>query len=406
MRKNKLITTIATASMIAALALTGCGSGNSASVEGTESTLSEIEAENTESADVALLEGEDLEETIETDTEEIESTQTEETETEVVAESDSTDYTYTDLSATMYADSSVSVRDLPSTDGNKLGSLSANQEVTVTGQCNETSWYRIEYKNGVGYVSNKYLSEEKVATTSTGSGSGSASDSAGSSASAGTSDASVAASTGSTASADTSNGLLDKSIGQAILAKINAERSAAGTAQMTWDETLYSYACQRAQAIVSNFSHAGATYAENIAFSGKTSPTADNIHTQFYNSSAHRDAYMNSKRTNCAVAVYYCNGVWYAVEAFSGDGYSYSCDSNGNWSVSQSTSTETHTVTAEDMASDPNTVQNTTPSSNSWTASNGVTVYDMGNGILAAGGGYTGTQEEWDAAVAEYYATH
>jgi hypothetical protein len=38
MRKNKLITTIATASMIAALALTGCGSGNDASVDGTEST--------------------------------------------------------------------------------------------------------------------------------------------------------------------------------------------------------------------------------------------------------------------------------------------------------------------------------------------------------------------------------
>jgi hypothetical protein len=96
---------------------------------------------------------------------------------------------------------------------------------------------------------------------------------------------------------------------------------------------------------------------------------------------------MNPKYAVGACAVYYYNGYTYAVEVFGA-------------------STETHTVTAEDMASDPNTVQNTAPSSNSWTASNGVTVYDMGNGILAAGGGYTGTQEAWDAAVAEYYATH
>jgi uncharacterized protein YkwD len=380
MRKNKLITTIATASMIAALALTGCGSESTASVDGTESTLSEIEAENTESADVALLEGEDLEETIETDTEEIESTQTEETETEVVAESDSTDYTYTDMSATMYADSSVSVRDLPSTDGNKLGSLSANQEVTVTGQCNETSWYRIEYKNGVGYVSNKYLSEEKVATTSTGSGSGSASDSTDSSASAGTSDASVAASTDSTASASTStsDGLVDKSMGQAILAKINAERSGAGTAEMAWSETLYSYACQRAQAIAAEYastgdiSHAGATYAENAAYATGT-PSADTIHNQFYNSSAHHTAYMGNGWTQCAVAVYTCNGKWYAVEAFYIPGADYTCDENGNWSSSVNTST---------MESTP-----WTPTGTPWTASNGVTLYVNGDGSYEAAPG-------------------
>jgi uncharacterized protein YkwD len=401
MRKNKLITTIATASMIAALALTGCGSGNDASVEGTESTPPEIEAENTESADVAFLEGEDLEETTETDAEEIESTQTEEseeTEAEAATTGDSTDYTYTDLSATMYADSSVSVRDLPSTDGNKLGSLSANQEVTVTGQCNETSWYRIEYNNGVGYVSNKYLSEEKVATTSTGSGSGSASDSAGSSASAGTSDASVAASTGSTASASAStvSDGLQRSMAEQIFAKINAERSAAGINTLTWDETAYNFACSRAQQIVSDFSHDGNTdyYGENCGRGGST-PSADTIHQGFHDSTGHYNNYMNSMYTAGACAVYVTNGSWYAVETFI-----------PAWYNSSSSSTETHTVTAEDMASDPNTVQNTAPSSNSWTASNGVTVYIMDGGYLAGGAGYTGTQEEWQAACDEYYATH
>ena len=49
-----------------------------------------------------------------------------------------TKYTFTDIAAVMYAQNTVNVRNLPSTDGNKLGRLSANDEITVTGQCNET----------------------------------------------------------------------------------------------------------------------------------------------------------------------------------------------------------------------------------------------------------------------------
>lgn len=73
-------------------------------------------------------------------------------------------FTYSDLSATMYAKSSVNVRNLPSTDGTKLGGLSTNQEVAVTGQCNETSWYRISYNGSEAFVSDKYLVTEKVVT--------------------------------------------------------------------------------------------------------------------------------------------------------------------------------------------------------------------------------------------------
>lgn len=80
-------------------------------------------------------------------------------------------YTYTDMDATMYAQKTVNVRSMPSTDGEKLGSLSTNDEVKVTGQCAETNWYRIEYSGGVAYVSNSYLGNDKVvvqASTSTG----------------------------------------------------------------------------------------------------------------------------------------------------------------------------------------------------------------------------------------------
>uniref|UniRef100_UPI004057743A SH3 domain-containing protein n=1 Tax=Acetatifactor sp. TaxID=1872090 RepID=UPI004057743A len=71
-------------------------------------------------------------------------------------------YTYTDVDATMYAQKTVNVRSMPNTDGEKLGSLSTNDEVKVTGQCAETSWYRIEYSGGVAYVSDSYLGNDKV----------------------------------------------------------------------------------------------------------------------------------------------------------------------------------------------------------------------------------------------------
>ena len=71
-------------------------------------------------------------------------------------------YTYTDMTATMYATQTVNIRNLPSTDGDKVGSLSTNQEVAVTGQCNETGWYRFDYNGQTAFVSDKYLSTEPV----------------------------------------------------------------------------------------------------------------------------------------------------------------------------------------------------------------------------------------------------
>ena len=85
---------------------------------------------------------------------------------EPVAEEPASPYSYTDLSQTLYAQSTVNVRDLPEQTGEKLGSLSTNQEVTVIGQCNETGWYKISYNGGEGFVSNSYLGTEKVAVKS------------------------------------------------------------------------------------------------------------------------------------------------------------------------------------------------------------------------------------------------
>jgi uncharacterized protein YraI len=72
-------------------------------------------------------------------------------------------YTFAEMSATMYVQKSVNVRSAPRADSDKLGALAQNVEVAITGQCNETSWYRIVYKGSVGYVSDKYLDTDKVA---------------------------------------------------------------------------------------------------------------------------------------------------------------------------------------------------------------------------------------------------
>ena len=70
-------------------------------------------------------------------------------------------YTYTELIATMYAKQAVNVRNQPSTDGERIGSLSENQEVRVLAQCVETGWYCIAYNDVIAYVSNNYLTDVK-----------------------------------------------------------------------------------------------------------------------------------------------------------------------------------------------------------------------------------------------------
>ena len=79
------------------------------------------------------------------------------------AEGSKLEYTYTEMEATMYAQQTVNVRDLPSTDGNKVGSLNEAEEVTVLAQCNETQWYKILYNDSEVFVINSYLATEKPA---------------------------------------------------------------------------------------------------------------------------------------------------------------------------------------------------------------------------------------------------
>jgi len=67
-----------------------------------------------------------------------------------------------ELNQTMYATGSVNTRSGDSTDYEKIGSLTLNQEVLVTGQSERTGWYRINVNGQEMYVSNNYLSTEKT----------------------------------------------------------------------------------------------------------------------------------------------------------------------------------------------------------------------------------------------------
>lgn len=72
-----------------------------------------------------------------------------------------TTYSVVEMSATKYAKQSVNIRKGPGTDYEKIGSLTMNQKVTVTGQA-DNGWYRISYNGGDAYVSNKYLVDNKI----------------------------------------------------------------------------------------------------------------------------------------------------------------------------------------------------------------------------------------------------
>ena len=64
----------------------------------------------------------------------------------------------------MYSKGDVNVRKGPSTDYEKIGALTLNQEVKITGQSKSTGWYRIEFNGTEGYVSQNYLSNSKITT--------------------------------------------------------------------------------------------------------------------------------------------------------------------------------------------------------------------------------------------------
>ena len=312
-RTHKLAAKAIAAILCAALMLTACGSKETANTETTsvESTEAAV-AEST--AEPAV---EPTEAPTETAPAESPASAVEPTTAPVESTAVSTGYTYSELSQTMYAKSAVNVRDLPSTDGKKIGSLKASQEITVTGKCDQTGWYRFELNNTTGYVSDKYIvSEKPVANTVAANGN---SNTAGNQYASNTgtdefgiSDAVIEnfmkthgdGATGNTTTTTSKDAYFDRAMAEQVFAMVNAERSAAGIPELTWSEDLYNIAMERCY---EDDGHAGMRpgTGENCqtgAF-GDDNANATTIHQNWKNSKGHYDNYMNTMYGTGAVAI-------------------------------------------------------------------------------------------------------
>ena len=228
----------------------------------------------------------------------------------------STGYTYSELNQTMYAKSAVNVRDLPSTDGKKIGSLKASQEIVVTGKCDQTGWYRFDWNNTIGYVSDKYIVSEKPAVNTVASANNSSNTAGNQYASNtgtdefGISDAVIEnfmkthgnGGTGNTTTGNTSttNDYFDRAAAEQIFALVNAERTAAGIPALTWSEDMYNIAVQRCY---EDDVHAGVRAGTIENYTTGDGSDAAAIHQKWHDSEGHRNTYMRAEYTYGAVAV-------------------------------------------------------------------------------------------------------
>ena len=314
-RTHKPTAKAVAAILCAALMLTACGSKETTSKEtaNTETTsVTATEATSVESTETTVAEP-TVEPTIEpTETPtESETAPTETTPAEsptpvveptaapVESTAVSTGYTYSELSQTMYAKSAVNVRDLPNTDGKKIGSLKASQEITVTGKCDQTGWYRFELNNTTGYVSDKYIvSEKPVSNVATAGNSNTAGNTTQQNTAAPAATPAPAQTT-TAGTTDTSGEYIDRAMAEQVFALVNAERTAAGIPALIWSEDLYNTAVQRCY---ENDGHAGVRPGMGENYS-EGQQSADEIYQSWHDSAGHHDNYMNPNYTYSAVAV-------------------------------------------------------------------------------------------------------
>ncbi len=302
-RTHKPTAKAVAAILCATLMLTACGSKETTSNETAVTETTSVESTEMTSTEAAVAEP--TAEPAETPTEsETAPTETpaespapavEPTAAPVESTAVSTGYTYSELSQTMYAKSAVNVRDLPSTDGKKIGSLKASQEITVTGKCDQTGWYRFELNNTTGYVSDKYIVSEKPAVNTVAANGNS--NTAGNTTQQNTATPAPAQTTTTTVSG--TEEYFDRAMAEQVFALVNNDRVANGLNALAWNEDLYNIAVQRCY---ENDVHAGmrAGTSENYA-SGPTD--ADRFHEGWHDSTGHYNNYMNASWTDSAVAI-------------------------------------------------------------------------------------------------------
>ena len=293
-RTHKLAAKAVAAILCAALMLTACGSKETTSnkTASTETTsVTATETNSVESTEMTTTEAtvEPTEAPTETAPAESPAPAVEPTTASVEPTAVSTGYTYSELNQTMYAKSAVNVRDLPSTDGKKIGSLKASQEITVTGKCDQTGWYRFDLNGTTGYVSDKYIVSEKPAVNTVASANNSSNTAA----------TPAPAQTTTTGTTDTSGEYFDRAMAEQVFALVNAERVANGIPALIWSEDMYNIAVQRCY---ENDVHEGVRAGTTENYS-EGQQTAEEIYKSWHDSPGHHDTYMRPNYVYSAVAV-------------------------------------------------------------------------------------------------------
>ena len=154
MKKRFNILTAISACLIFSV-LPGCGCGQQQEVMETVSAVEETEIES----ESISIEETTEEETIPEETT-MEQTESTEEQSETVIETEGIEIQ--DMSAVMYTTANVVLRQEPSTESEKLRTVSAGEEVGVTGQTADGLWFRVkDTEKGTGYISGEYLSSEK-----------------------------------------------------------------------------------------------------------------------------------------------------------------------------------------------------------------------------------------------------
>ena len=293
-RTHKLAAKAVAAILCAALMLTACGSkettsNETASTETTSATATE--ATSVESTEMTTTEAavEPTEAPTETPAESP-APAVESTAAPVESTAVSTGYTYSELSQTMYAKSAVNIRDLTSTDGKKIGRLKASQEITVTGKCDQTGWYRFDGNNTTGYVSDKYIVSEKPAGNNT----------------AATQQNTATPAPAQTTTTGSSEPYFDRAMAEQVFALVNNDRVANGLNALAWNEDMYNIAVQRCYEGVEGDIHGmmRSGTSENRVEGPLDDSGAQGIYQSWHDSPAHHNNYLNATYTSGAVAIY------------------------------------------------------------------------------------------------------
>ena len=308
-RTHKLAAKAVAAILCAALMLTACGSKETTSNETAVTETTSVESTEMASTEAAVAEPvteptvEPTEAPTETAPAESPAPAVEPTAAPVETTAVSTEYTYSELNQTMYAKSAVNVRDLPNTDGKKIGSLKASQEITITGKCDQTGWYRFDMNGTTGYVSDKYIVSEKPAVNTVAANT----TTAGNSNTAGnTTQQNTAAPAATPAPAQTTTTTVsgteeyfDRAMAEQVFALVNEERVANGIPALIWSEDMYNIAVQRCY---ENDVHEGVRAGTTENYS-EGQQTAEEIYQSWHDSPGHHDTYMRSNYVYSAVAV-------------------------------------------------------------------------------------------------------